>query len=289
MTAFRIHLSDDSLRADDVDVRRVAKKLSTLVKELTRAHHSEHDNWPNDKWLIKATQILGGESLHAAQAEAKNQKDYLHRLPPAEREAEKRRAQRRALLREPMWNSREETYLDALFTPEFCKQFPSRWRDIALNALRFDHRLGLRNADVGRADVVVGAGNVEVVTAATAACGEYGILIDLAHDGALAKLAAWQRTDRGLAATTVGFLGLSSVIARGDATHLLSHIAQFVQTDRRVIAAFALDNETDLPVLLEPTDGHLHFDKVSVHYLDKLFDELLWSKHFDVPVTQSVS
>lgn len=289
MTAFRIHLSDESLRADDVDVRRVAKKLSTLVKELTRANHSEHDTWPNDKWLIKATQLLGGESLHAAQAEAKNQKDYLRRLPPAERQAEERRAQRRAYLRDPMLNSRAEAYLDALFTPKFCKQFPARWRDNALNVLLFDHRLGLRNADVGRADVVVGVGNVEVVTAATTARGEYGILIDLAQDGALAKLAAWQHTDRGMAATTVGFLGMSSVIARGNATHLLSHITQFVQTDRRVIAAFALDNETDLPVLLEPTDGHLHFDKVSVHYLDKLYDELQWSKHFDVPMNQSVS
>lgn len=286
MTAFRIHPTDDSLRADDVDVRRVAKKLSTLIEELAHAAPRESDDWPIDKWMIKAAQLLGAESLHAAQAEARNQPDYLLRLPPAERAAEESRRQRRDLLHKGLIDPRAQAYLDSLFSPAFCKQFPPMWRDIALNALRADRMDRWQRGQQARADVVVGTGSAEIVTAAITSRGEYGTLIDLAQDGALSKLAAWQQVDRGLLVTTVGFLGLSRVIARGTApTALLSHIAQFARLDHRAVVIFDVEN-ADLPVFLEPAAELPHFDTVSVHHLDKLFDELQWSKHHDLQVTQ---
>ncbi|AXA80576.1 hypothetical protein CE206_28785 (plasmid) [Achromobacter xylosoxidans] len=286
MTAFRIHPTDDSLRADDVDVRRVAKKLSTLIQELAHPAPRESDAWPIDKWMIKATQLLGAENLHAAQAEAMSQDDYLRRLSPMERAAVESRLQRREVLHKGLINSREEAYLNSLFSPAFCKQFPPMWRNIALDALRADRMDRLNGGRQARADVVVGTGSAEIVTAAITSRGEHGILIDLAQDGALSKLAAWQQVDRGMLSTTVGFLGLSRVIARGGApTALLSHIAQFALLDRRAVIVFDLEN-ADLPVFLEPAPGLPHFDSVSVHHLDKLFDELQWSKHHDLRVTQ---
>lgn len=285
MTAFRIHPTDDSLRADDVDVRRVAKKLSTLIEELAHAAPRESDNWPIDKWMIKATQLLGAESLHAAQAEARSQTDYLRRLPPAERATEESRLQRRELLHKGLIDSRKEAYFDSLFSPAFCKQFPPMWRDIALDALRADRMDRWQGGQQARADVVVGTGSAEIVTAAITSRGEHGILIDLAQDGALSKLAAWQQVDRGMLSTTVGFLGLSRVIARGAPTALLSHIAQFARLDHRAVIVFDVEH-VDLPVFLEPAPGLPRFDKVSVHHLDNLFDELQWSKHHDLQVTQ---
>lgn len=287
MTAFRIHPTDDGLRADDVDVRRVAKKLATLIAELAHPAPRESDGWPIDKWMIKAAQLLGAESLHAAQAEAMSQTDYLRRLPPVERAAVERRLQRRELLHNRLIDSRAEAYLDSLFSPAFRKQFPPMWRDIALNALRADRVDRWQGGQKTRADVVVGTGSAEIVTAAITSRGECGILIDLAQDGALSKLTAWQQVDRGLLSTTVGFLGLSRVIARGAPTTLLSHIAQFAQLDHRAVIVFDLET-ADLPVFLKPAPGLPHFDKVSVHLLDNLFDELQWSKHHNLQVTQPV-
>ncbi|WP_447578716.1 hypothetical protein [Achromobacter kerstersii] len=283
MSAFRFHPENDKLRADDVDLKRVAKEVSNLV-DLAKSAPGDYRRWPDDpdKWLNIAAKLLGAADLHEAQALAKRDRSYRARLSPAQREEQDKRDQRRAWLHEPLFSSVEEAYLDTLFSADFCKQFPARWRELAVDALRPESRFGMLSPAAGRVDLVVGTGRVEVIKATLAYAGQQGVLIDLNEHGALAKLVAWSSEDHGMASTTVGFLGLSQAIAKHGPMNLLAHLAQFAKANRRSLNIVEVADDADLAHFMQPPLDAPHFDEVLVHYLDKLFDELQWSKHVKV-------
>ncbi len=270
------------LCAFDVSIPHGGKNLKAFL--VSTFPDVDFSTWPPDRYQEAFARMCGAQNLFTAHNEAKRDALDGHAVPltAVEREKKLQQLQRREYLAgKPFFPGEkpeaEPAWFREMFSDEFAKKFPHRWRRMAYDHFAAEHSMmRVRTSEV-TLDLVCGDGAEEIARAVFTSWGDTGCLIDFRQDSAWDDLVQFAQRPFGVLAKSVTLVGIRHQLQTGKADDFIARLSDIAKSDPRLHILLATHSKDVNFFVRAKRDGNM-FETVFVNDLDQIEEQLQWWK-----------